>query len=444
MKSGFLSTSQYFKNTGTIWFILGLFVSIIGDLELSTFIFKDSNHFWYGKLKPFYSNIMIFGALISYFLSVVYLEIENIKTSLLKPTIISKIVFGIYQFALIFGLFTILYSKSEGRIYGELNFITDNLFLLVFTVVLVKLIVYIKNSGTFTYSHQFLIILITGMILTFFLGNFGFPNSYITTVPPTSGFQDAMISEFYKNSILIFFILLPSLYLIYFSLKNVYNLNDQFNFFNILISIIILIPFTSGSGLSNSPYQNFWTDIGSYILIGILFLILGIAYYLHLVYNQNKSKEPIFIFSVSGILFLSFMILLIISKLPILEKYFQFTVMDTSDYSQKIIFMILPIFLVYNHSFYNDKKISNSIVILLLVIGLLAYIIYFLDGALMSRAQFALNDKGELLIKEWSTILDKNKIFLNLRIILQVIIFFLSFYLVKYPLENKIIQGENQ
>lgn len=444
MKSGFLSTSQYFKNAGTIWFILGLLGSIIGDLELSSFIFKSSNHFWYGKLKPFYSNILIFGALISYFLSVVYLEIENIKSDLQKPTIISKIVFGIYQFALIFGLLTVLYSKSEGRIYGELNFITDNLFLLVFTVVLVKLIVYIKYSGNFSNSHQFLIILITGMIITFFLGNFGFPNSYITTVPPTSGFQDAMISEFYKNSVLIFFILLPTLYLIYFSLKQIYNINDQFNFFNILIPIVILIPFTSGSGLSTSPYQNFWTDIGSYILTGIFFLVLGISYYLHIVYHQNKNKEPIMAFTVGGFLFLSFMILLIISKLPLLEKYFQFTVMDTSDYSQKLIFLSLPIFVVYNIAFYNDKKISNTILIFLLVIGLLAYLLYLIEGVIMSQSLFAMNDKGELLLKEWNSILDKNKIYLLLKILLQVIVFFLSFYLIKFPLENKIIQGENQ
>ncbi|MFN3604385.1 MAG: hypothetical protein ACK4UJ_06725 [Leptonema sp. (in: bacteria)] len=442
MQSGYLLTSQYFKNAGTIWFILGIFVSFIGDLELSFFIFKTSEFFWFGKLKPFYSNILIFGSIVSYFLSSVYWELESLKIDQKKPQIIANLVFAIYQSGLVFGLITILFGKMEGRLYGEMNFISDNLILLSLTVVLVQLLIHSKKTDIFSEKLQFLVVILTGMIVTFFLGNFGFPNSYITTVPPTSGYQDAMVTEFYKNSISIFFVLFPLIFLVYSTLGRTYNIQEESNLLAFLMIISVLIPFTSGSNLGLSPYQNFWTHIGNYLLSGILVLVLGILYLNHNLYNKNKT-EPLLVFTVIGILLSLFVVFLLLSNLPILQKYFQFTVMDSSEFAQKLIFTNLPIFIMYNAVFYNDKRISKTILYLVLIFSILAFLFYLLEGIVTSKSFFSLNDQGELLIKEWSNIIEKEKIFITLRIFLEVVMLFGAFYLIKYPLGNKINQGAN-
>ncbi len=442
MKSSYITTAQFFKNAGTLWLFLGIFASIISDLELTNFLFNTSDTFWYGKLKPFYNNILVFGSVISYFFSAIYYELDRLKVNHIKPSFIGQLLFTIYQFSLIFGLITLIYSKNEGRIYGEFNFIADNLLMLVFLAILIKVLIHLKGSNEFSTVFQFVVINLTGMIVTFFLGNFGFPNSYITTVPPTSGFQDAMISEFYKNSVLVFFVLLPLNFILFSFIKKFYKISETFQFNSILLFIVILIPFTSGSNLQNSPYQNFWTYIGSYILAGILLLILGINYILNTMYNQNKQQQKFITLSISGLLLFIFTILMFISQIPIVQKYIQFTVLDISDFGQKLIFILLPIFIVYNMYFYDDKSQNSLLMIFLMIVSLSAFLVYLVHGIVMSRALFSLNDNGELLIKDWATILDKEKIFIYIRIALEFLILLSSIYLIRYPFNNKISQGE--
>lgn len=443
MKSGYITTAQYFKNAGTIWLFLGIFASIIADLELTNFIFNSSETFWYGKLKPFYTNIIIFGSIVSYFLSALYYHLDRLKVNQIKPSLVGRILFAIYQFALLFGLFTLILGKGEGRIYGELNFISDNLIIFVFLAVLIKTLIHLKNSEELSAIFQYLIVNLSGMIVTFFLGNFGFPNSYITTVPLTSGFQDAMITEFYKNSVLVYFVLLPLNFILFSFITKFYNVSNTIYFSSILIIISILIPFSSGANLQTSPYQNFWTSIGSYVLIGILLLILGINYYLHTLYQQYKLNNNFIVFSISGFLLFVFTILMIISQIPILQKYIQFTVMDISDFGQKSIYILLPIFLVYNMFFYNDKSQPTSLMIMLIIVASLAFIVYIVQAVVVSKSLYGLTDKGELLIKDWSTIISKEKIFIYIRIVLEALILCSTIYLIKYPFSNKISEGEN-
>jgi hypothetical protein len=51
-KQGFKTTALYFNNAGTIWFILGILFSIIGNFEITNFLFKKSDVYGMGKCNP--------------------------------------------------------------------------------------------------------------------------------------------------------------------------------------------------------------------------------------------------------------------------------------------------------------------------------------------------------------------------------------------------------
>ena len=440
-KQGFKTTAQYFSNAGTIWFILGIFFSIIGNFELTNFLFKSSDVLWYGKLHPIILNVLIFGAILSYFFGAVFRELDQINVDVIKPTIIGNATFGIYQFSLIFGLISLMYGYNQGRSYGELNFITDNLFMLVFTIVVVLALIYAKKSEKLTGSLQFMIVILAGMMVTYFLGNFGFPNSYITTVPPTSGFQDAMVQGFYKTSIMVFFISLPLLFILYSTMKNLYIISDEEqNFILPLMLITLLTAFSAGVGLEKSAFSNFWTILGDYIYSAINILLLGIAFILHNIYKEYKQQKPMILLSISGTLLSIFFFYNFVVNLPIIHQYFQYTLADSLVLFNKLIYMILPIALVFNIVSNNSQKnLSNSVSMIILVLGVLVFLVFVIEGIMNALAIYGMNN-NELAIKEWNQIVQKNMIFVYIRTIIDIIIFGLSFYILPFSIMEKQIE----
>ncbi len=440
-KQGFKTTAQYFSNAGTIWFILGILFSIIGNFELTNFLFKSSDVLWYGKLQPIIIQVLIFGSILSYFFGAVFHELDQIKVDVIKPTIVGNITFGIYQFSLIFGLITIMYGYNQGRSYGEFNFIVDNLFMLVFTIVVVLTLIYAKKSEKLSGSFQFIIVILAGMMITYFLGNFGFPNSYITTVPPTSGFQDAMVQGFYKTSIMVFFISLPLLFILYSIMKNLYMIADEEqNFILPLMLITLLTAFSAGVGLEKSAFGNFWTILGDYIFSAINMLLLGIAYILHNIYKEYKQQKPMILFSISGTLLSIFFLYNFVVNLPIIHQYFQYTLADSLVFFNKLIYMILPIILLYNVVSNNSQKnLSNLVSLIILVLGVAVFLVFVIEGIMNALAIYGMNN-NELAIKEWNQIVQKNFIFVYIRTIIDIIIFGLSFYILPFSIMEKQIE----
>jgi cbb3-type cytochrome oxidase subunit 1 len=437
-KQGFKTTALYFKNAGTIWFILGILLSIIGNFELTNYLFKKSDVLWYGKLQPIIIQVLIFGAILSYFFGAVFQELDQINVDVIKPTIVGNTAFGIYQFSLIFGLITLMYGYNQGRSYGELNFIADNLFMLVFTIIVVLTLIYAKKSEKLLGSFQFIIVTLAGMMVTYFLGNFGFPNSYITTVPPTSGFQDAMVQGFYKTSIMVFFISLPLLFILYSTMKNLYKIADEEqNFILPLMLITILTAFSAGVGLEKSAFSNFWTILGDYIYSAISILLLGIAYILHNIYKEHKQQKPMILLSVSGALLSIFFFYNFVVNLPIIHQYFQYTLADSLVLFNKLIYMILPIALVYNIISNNSQKnLSNAVSLIILILGSVVFIVFVIEGIMNALAIYGMNN-NELAIKQWSQVVSKNMIFVYVRTIIDIVFFVLSFYILPYSISEK-------
>jgi len=443
-KQGFKTTSIYFRNAGTIWFILGILFSIIANLELTSFIFRQSDVLWYGKIQPFIINILIFGTIISYFLAATFDELDKLPIDMIKPTILGNLSFGIYQFSLIFGLIVLIYGYNQGRTYGELNFITDNLFMLVFTIVVVLTLVYANKYKKLTGSLQYIIVILSGIMTSFFIGNFGFPNSYITNVPPTSGFQDAMVSSYYKTAVLVFYIALPLIFVLYSSIKNQYNINDEEqNFLFPLMILVLLVAFSSGAGLEKSAFRNFWTIIGNYLFSSINMILLGLMYIIHQIYYQNKKEKGDFIFAVSGTLLSLFFLYNFIISLPVVYSYFQYTFADSLIYQNKMIYFLLPIFIAYNIVINSKNKSSAIVSSIIMILGILIFIIYIVEGIVIAKF---LNSfiNNELEFKSWKQIWDKNIVYIYIRMIIDIIFFILSFYLIYGSIKEKSINVEQK
>jgi hypothetical protein len=279
---------------------------------------------------------------------------------------------------------------------------------------------------------------------SFFIGNFGFPNSYITNVPPTSGFQDAMVSSYYKTAVLVFYIALPLIFVLYSSIKNQYNINDEEqNFLFPLMILVLLVAFSSGAGLEKSAFRNFWTIIGNYLFSSINMILLGLMYIIHQIYYQNKKEKGDFIFAVSGTLLSLFFLYNFIISLPVVYNYFQYTFADTLIYQNKMIYFLLPIFIAYNIVINSKNKSSSMVSSIIMILGILIFIIYIVEGIVIAKF---LNSfiNNELEFKSWKQIWDKNIVFIYIRMIIDIIFFVLSFYLINCSIKDKSIHVEQK
>lgn len=438
-KQGFKTTSQYFKSAGIIWLILSILISILGYFQILNFVFNKSDVLWYGKLQPILNNTLIFGSILSFFFGAIFDEIDQLDVNLIKPSFIGYITFSIHQIALVFGIIVIMMGYNQGRSYGELDFISDNLFMLVYTIVIVLTLVYTFNLESINGSIQMILITLAGIITTYFLGNFGFPNSYITNVPPTSGYQDAMVTSFYKTSIFVFYISLPLIYTIYSSVKKAYKFDDKNENYTLpLILIVILVSISAGVGLGTSSYSNFWTIIGNYVFSSINILLMGFIYIFHGIYKSLKEKKSIFLITVSGTLISILFFYNFVLSLPILYNNLQYTSSDPFIFVNKVIYILLPVYLLYllvsNQN--NYESIPSWIPMLLLISGIVALLSFLVEGIFVSKA---INDiaNNELVNKEWGNILSKNTIFHYIQIVLHIIYFVISFYMISLSVKDK-------
>jgi len=221
-------------------------------------------------------------------------------------------------------------------------------------------------------------------------------------------------------------------------MKNLYKIADEEqNFILPLMLITILTAFSAGVGLEKSAFSNFWTILGDYIYSAISILLLGIAYMLHNIYKEHKQQKPMILLSVSGALLSIFFFYNFVVNLPIIHQYFQYTLADSLVLFNKLIYMILPIALVYNIISNNSQKnLSNAVSLIILILGSVVFIVFVIEGIMNALAIYGMNN-NELAIKQWSQVVSKNMIFVYVRTIIDIVFFVLSFYILPYSISEK-------
>jgi cbb3-type cytochrome oxidase subunit 1 len=229
------------------WALVALVAGLLGELQILAG-FPDAGTISYGQLRPVFNVALIFGATTGLSLAGLYLILE--KSVQWAP--LAFVAFALQQFALLLGVVFLVCGVNSGREYGEMNWISNDLFLLSLVLVIA---VVLKSLSELTAATLFLLIGLVGGAFTFFLGNLGLPYSPLLASPISAGMQDQAVQEFYRSSVLGFFVLFPLFGLLYHFVPSHFNLpiyNESAVKFQAL-AMAALIPVAGGAFLALGP-----------------------------------------------------------------------------------------------------------------------------------------------------------------------------------------------
>ncbi len=209
MTQKFNSTVKLFAMTGFGWAIAA---AVTGLLSLTQVVYQ-----WpaadalgsYGVMRPLYTNMLVFGSGLSFFLAIAYFSIGDEAGVEGKLNWLSKLGWGLQQLALFLGLAVLTSGSNAGREYGEFGFLPDRLIGLSLIAFLIVSIVNLNKAFNAQRGSMFSVMAAAGAAAVFCLGNLGHPYSFSGIVPFFQGVQDTAAQEFYRAGVLGFFILMP-------------------------------------------------------------------------------------------------------------------------------------------------------------------------------------------------------------------------------------------
>ncbi|MCB1140451.1 MAG: hypothetical protein KDK23_16955, partial [Leptospiraceae bacterium] len=244
---------------------------------------------------------------------------------------------GAHQVALLFGVATIFFGLNTGREYGEMNWVADNLMMLVFTVFLVLLLIALWGKEDVKVYEKFAGATIAGMMVFYFLGNFGMPNGLLVTTAPTSGAQDAIVSQMYRNAVLTFFILFPLFTMGYYWLEKHYGLpvfSEATAHFQILAGAV-LVPVAGGSALWGTADAQVLQSIGTGAALALTISLLGGVANIHyslsrsgkIVQSDQDGKALRWGLMLIG----SYLVIRFLLQIPLIGSNFEYTAWSNQD-----------------------------------------------------------------------------------------------------------------
>lgn len=400
----------YFKNAGIVWMIIGLLAGLLNEVQLMTGVPGAESPLSYGKLKAIANNSVIFGGVLSFLLGY-GLRILNSEGKRQKIDIIGQVSFFLLQLGLISGIAVFASGISAGREYGEFNYHSDNLILLSIVIVL-ALSIFNLNGEKLSAVAQFLLVTLTGMIVSFFFGNFGFPNSFLTSVAPTSGIQDAMVQEYYRMAVLTFFVYLPLLTILYQALPEKIGAEIQSMpavRFQLIVSIL-LVPIAGGAALLYSVAPISIQVLGSYTAAALALSVLAGTVNLHQSFNSvkdAKSDGVVLAIRLGGLAITVMALLQFVTRLPIAKHYLQYTTWnDVDPFFTATTVGLAALFVAASMITSNGKRSPAKWVLILLSAGIVLVLpAALLQGLFEGISALSLSDDGTKLVhSKWSAI----------------------------------------
>lgn len=409
MTQSYSKSIVYFKNAGIVWTVLGLAAGLINELQLMTFVPGSESPVGYGLLKPIANDMLIFGGLLSLFLGYALriLDREGAKS---KVGVLSIAAFLLVQVGVGLGIGFLAGGFSSGREYGEFNFHSHNMILLAMAIVL-GLSIYNLGGQQLSAAGQFQIVTLAGMIVTYFLGNFGFPNSILTSVAPTAGMQDAAVQEFYRMAVLTYFVYLPLLTILYQAVPEKFGVkiaNTSAVRFQ-LVASMALVPLAAGSGLLYSVAPQLLQILGAFAASALAISVLAGTVNLHDSFKGAASPagdSVVLAIRFGGLLLTVLTALQAITRLPFARHYLQYTAWGDADPFFTAATAGLLVFAVaLSMLATNGKQGLQQWAVLAIVAGAALAIVASLGlGLLEGITSLALTDAGTLKNASWSAV----------------------------------------
>lgn len=249
----FTKPIRYFTIAGAAWTTVAFLWGFLAQLVILFQIPVDS-FLGYGILRPLFTQTLIFGGLLSFiFAGGIYLIGKEPGSNVRWP-VVSMVVFGLQNAAVLLGTITILIGANKGREYGEYTFLSDDLIELALIVYIVHALISVNRKEKTSPALTLLFAALAGTLATLVLGNFSFPYRPFSSVPLHAGLRDAAVQEYYRTALLGFLIVAPAFALLYdilpaYTKLNLYSENMvRFQ----AVAILILAPLAGGAGLVHS------------------------------------------------------------------------------------------------------------------------------------------------------------------------------------------------
>lgn len=267
------------------WTVVALVAGLLGELQILAG-FPDAGSISYGQLRPIFNVALIFGGIAGLCLAGLYLVIE--KSVQWAP--LAFVAFALQQVSLLLGVVMIFCGVNSGREYGEMNWISNDLFLLSLILIIALML---KSLSELQASTLFLLIGLSGGAFTFFLGNLGMPYSPLLASPISAGMQDQAVQEFYRSSVLGFFVLFPVFGLLYHYVPAHFNLpiyNERAVKFQAL-AMLALIPVAGGAFLALGAGPQKTATYG--ITFGLALQVAVVMGAMNLLYTISRGPHRI-------------------------------------------------------------------------------------------------------------------------------------------------------
>ncbi|HNE23009.1 MAG TPA: cbb3-type cytochrome c oxidase subunit I [Leptospiraceae bacterium] len=361
---------------GVIWTLIAIVFGLLNQLQLMLG-WPQPDVLGYGLIRPLFTTSLIFGGIVNLSLAGSYYVMQKSGDLAWQPLALAG--FGLQQLGLLLGVIGILLGANKGREYGEMNWVSDHLFFLSLVFFIAVALRSLKKE--LNAPVLFILAGAAGGAISFMLGNLALPYSPMGEVPLTAGMKDQAVQEFYRISVLGYFVLFPAFGLLYHFIPTHYKLpiyNEGAVRFQAL-AMLALIPLSGAAYLAYGAGPQMSATFGIVCGIALNFaVIMGAA---NLLYTVSRGPSRVWSnldgsYLVWGVRFILILAILRAISLPrFMQADVGYTWWNSRDISQDALVAASVVFagLAYGYSQrFNQKAAANTLAsaaLLLAVVG---------------------------------------------------------------------------
>jgi len=249
------SIVRIFLVAGTAWAGFAMFLGLLNQLQLAFQWPGSDSALSYGIIRPLFTHTLFFGSILSFGTAIGYYILSGISGVELKATILAKAGFYIHNVGVGISAIAILFGFNKGREYGEGAWIGDGLVILSIIIFLSVFLKAVKGASAPGILASLVTLTAGAGLITIIIGNAAAPFMPLSSVPLTSGMQDAAVEGVYRSGLLAFVLVLPAFIALYKIVPEYYRVSlhsDSSPRFQ-AIALVCLAPIAGAAYLAFSP-----------------------------------------------------------------------------------------------------------------------------------------------------------------------------------------------
>ena len=420
---------RWYYSAAFVFLAFGSIAWIISELALLGISMPPL--FTYGKLRPIYQNLFLFGFFYSIFKATcLYTMYTNDHPETWQINLSSFFSWLLMIGLLPLGTLALFFGFSSGRDYGEFPYLIDVFWLIGHISFCCSFFLFYRKNKK-DYLTNILLGILMLQLIYYLIGNLAMPHSLnlLAATPLYTGYADFSSGEIYRNGIQLFYMVVPivvilgkylPIYIKQDKFNKIIQTNQEVNIFSekkfqcFVILTIILGPLAQ-IGLLYTPVSMTiqTTNVLGYLLLQCA-ILMGIVFIRQLLNQEGKifSSEGLTILLRFGLFILLIKTSLrLLLAIPILARYFAYSNLSItnlgSDISSYGMILFLSLAIMIYHLF-AKRNISRGwisfIVIIMISVTILAAFANSLEAILQIVQTNSKNSDGTLVVTKWQDI----------------------------------------